>query len=235
MNYFLSLLFAFQFFCAAQAQQLEVVTDHWPPFIVDSQPVSGTVTRKVRKILDYAGLDYQIKLYPWARSYYLGMTKPNVLIYSIFRTKSREPHFHWFCPVNEGVTINLYKLKGNTRNIDSLAAVRNVLIGVMRDDHNHSYLVQQGFIEGVNLDISADEQINLRKLFNGRVDAVGLAQESLEHRLAMLGYSKDQVVKGMTLHIPAVTKHCMALSVGSDQVIIEKISAGFRRWLDEQK
>ncbi|WDE09512.1 substrate-binding periplasmic protein [Thalassomonas haliotis] len=235
MNYFLPLLIICQLSCAVQAQQLEVVTEHWPPFIVDTQPVSGSVTDKVRKILDYSGLDYQIKLYPWARSYHLGMTKPNVLLYSIFRTSVREANFHWFCPINEGVTINLYKLKGNSRNIDSLAAARNVLIGVMRDDHNHSYLMQQGFIEGVNLDISADEQINLRKLFNGRIDAVGLARESLTHRLAILGYAKEQLVKGLTLHRPAVTKHCMALSSGSDPAIIEKVSAGFRRWLNEQE
>ncbi|WDE02888.1 hypothetical protein SG34_015705 [Thalassomonas viridans] len=235
MNYFLVLLIFFQFSCVARAQQLEVVTDHWPPFIRDTRPVSGSVTEKVRQILTYAGLDYHIKIYPWARSYHLGMTKPNVLIYSIFRTKAREPYFHWFCPVNEGVTINLYKLRDNSRNIDSLAAAREVLIGVMRDDHNHSYLVQQGFIEGVNLDISADEQINLRKLFNGRVDAVGLAEESLSHRLAILGYSPEQVVKGITLHTPAVTKHCMALSLGTDPVIVDKVGSAFHRWLSEQE
>lgn len=234
MNHFLALVIFFQFACAVKAQPLEVVTEHWPPYILDTEPVSGSVTDKVRKILDYADLNYRIKLYPWARSYHLVMTKPNVLIYSIFRTRAREPYFHWFCPVNEGVTVNLYKLKGNTRDIDSLPAVRNALIGVMRHDHNHSYLVRQGFIEGVNLDVSADEQTNLRKLFNGRIDAVGLAKESLTHRLAILGYSPEQVVKGMTLHTPAVTRHCMALSLGSDQGVIEKIDAGFRRWLSEQ-
>ena len=235
MNYFLALVIIFELSCVVNAQSLKVVTEHWPPFINDTEPVSGSVTDKVRQILDYAGLNYQISLYPWARSYHLVMTRPNVLIYSIFRTKAREPYFHWFCPVNEGVTVSLYKLKGNSRDIGSLPAVRNALIGVMRHDHNHSYLLRQGFTEGVNLDISADEQTNLRKLFNGRVDAVGLAEESLTHRLAILGYSREQVVKGITLHSPAVTRHCMALSLGSDKAIIEKVDAGFQRWLGEQQ
>ena len=94
----------------AKTNELEVVTESWPPFIISGQDVSGIDTDRVRKILNDTGINYTIKIYPWARSYYLATNKPNVLIYSIHKSKQREPLFHWYCPTHKSTQINAYKI-----------------------------------------------------------------------------------------------------------------------------
>lgn len=230
MKHLFTLLLLFSYFCPAQVLELDVVTEHWPPYIIDTKPITGTVTKKVREILAYTDINYQITIYPWARSFRIAMSQPNTLIYSILRNEERAPHFHWFCPLAKGPTINLYKLSSNPLDITSLTALKKVTVGVMRDDNNHSYLLEQGFKEGINLDVSSDELTNLRQLLNGRVDAVVQAKESVKPRLKILGVSDIKLVKGFTLHNPDKTTHCMALSLGTDKKIIEQVSAGFQRW-----
>ena len=234
--YSLALLFLV-FFAPVQAKhrQVEVVTENWPPYIVQGDKINGIVTHKVRKILKYAELNYEISIYPWARSYHLATTKPNVLIYSIYRNPQREEHFHWFCPLHQSTPINIYKLATNKTNIDSLTDLRTAVVGIMRGDNSHKYLLNNGFKEGINLDVSATEETNVLKLINGKVDAVVQSEESLKYRLAQLNAEHLKFTSGFTLHKGNKAEHCMAFSKGTSVHIVEKVKLGFEKWLKESK
>ncbi|MGB1262195.1 MAG: substrate-binding periplasmic protein [Cognaticolwellia sp.] len=232
---FALLLISFAFNLQAKGLKLEVVSEHWPPFIIQNDnndhQVSGLVTKKIQAILAHTDIDYTISTYPWARSYQLAMTKPNVLIYSIYKTEQRTPHFEWFCPIHGDTPINVYKLKKNNVNISTLPSLRNGLVGVLRSDNSHSYMLNNGFVEGKNLTISSSEESNIKKLLKGRIDAVIQSKEALIYRLKDTGYSIEDFTAGFQLHQSASTEHCMALSKNSSPELVGKLKRAFQNWL----
>jgi len=216
------------FLSSTSASSLKVVTEEWPPFILKTTPVSGITTTQVRKILNKTGVPYEINIYPWARSYRMAKTEPNTLIYLLYRSKEREPYFHWFCPLNPTPQISVFKLQSNKKDISSLEALKSLHIGIMRSDNSHENLITQGFTEGEQLDISTDEISNVKKLIGGRVDVIIQAKQSIKYRIQQMGYENLAIESGYQFHTNDSTKYCMALSKGSDPEIIKKISHVFK-------
>ncbi len=241
LKYFYSLIFIGYFCAFSQAKQpsLEIVSEHWPPYIVQStdanKQVSGIVTDKIRAIFDNSSIQYQINTYPWARSYYLARNKPNVLIYSIYKTPERTPNFTWFCPIHAKTPVNIYKLKTNKIDISSLASLTSAVVGVLRDDNSHSYMLSNGFIQGRNLAVSSSEENNIKKLLKGRIDAIIQSRDALIYRIRHTDFTIDDFVVGFQLHQNSNTEHCMALSKNSDPVVVNAIEKAFNLWRRQTK
>jgi len=234
-NVLLIIFLLLTFIAQGRESELEVVTEDWPPFIVKGKEVSGIVTKNIREILANTDIKYSINIYPWARSLHLAKTNPNILIYSILRTKQREANFNWICPIYKSTAIHVYKLASNEINVNSLESIRKGVVGVMRGDHGYSFFVQAGFKEGINLDLSSNEEINLKKLITGRVDVVIQAKESLHYRLKSIGVKDLDIVPGLALGEGENVEHCMALSLGTNPEIINKIRKAFKVWQKEQE
>ena len=236
MKYSLLILFLLLSFTVhSNEEPLNIVTEDWPPFILKGQEISGIVTKNIREVLAYTDIEYSIDVYPWARSFHLATTNPNVLIYSIYRTKQRESKFHWFCPIYKSTPIHAYKLASNKINIDSLEALKTSVVGIMRGDNSHSYFLQKGFQEGVNVDLSSNEETNIKKLIKGRVDVVIQSQESLNYRLKSLGASDMKLISGLEISRGASAEHCMALSLNTKAETINKMRKGFKQWQKTQQ
>ena len=241
---FIPSLLTLFFISSIQAKELslEVVSEHWPPFIIQNfdkkndisaQKVSGIVTEKIHHILSTSNINYTIKTYPWARSYYVALNKPNVLIYSIYKTKERTPHFEWFCPVHEKTPINIYKLKSNKSDISSLSTLGNSIIGVLRSDNSHTFMLKHNFVEGESLIVSSSEESNIRNLLNKRIDAIIQSKESLIYRLQNTRFTFDDFDVGFELHQNKNTEHCMALSKSSSPEMIAAVKRAFNLWLNK--
>jgi len=233
-------LVIFTCFCAFANDKnpsLEIVSEHWPPYIVQNtkanNEVSGLVTKKIKAIFDNSPLQYQITTYPWARSYYLAMNKPNVLIYSIYKTPERTPYFEWFCPIHAKTPVNIYKLKTNNTDISSLASLGNAVVGVLRNDNSHNYMVNNGFNEEKNLAVSSSEENNIKKLLKGRIDAVIQSRDALIYRIQDSNFTIDDFSVGFKLHKDANNEHCMALNKNSDPAVKSAVKSAFNLWLKE--
>ena len=100
----------------------------------------------------------------------------------------------------------------------------------MRGDNSHEFLIDRGFSKDKNLDISANEIINIRKLVHGRVDVVTQVKQALEYRLNLLGYGDIQIEQGVRLHRNEKNFHCMALNKNSDAKLVERISTAFAKF-----
>lgn len=85
----------------AHSAELTVYTEHYPPynFIGKDGTVEGVSTARVRKVLDAAGLDYEIVLLPWSRAVLFATSRDNTLIYTITRTPEREVSYDWLVPL----------------------------------------------------------------------------------------------------------------------------------------
>ncbi|WP_085299817.1 substrate-binding periplasmic protein [Cognaticolwellia mytili] len=235
-------LIILSYFCAhVQAKEpvLEIVSEHWPPYIVQgtdvNDEVSGIVTNKIRAIFDSSPIQYQINVYPWARSYYLAKNKPNVLIYSIYKTSERTPNFIWFCPIHAKTPVNIYKLKKNKTDISSLSSISSAVVGVLRNDNSHDYMLNSGFIEGQNLTVSSSEENNIQKLLRGRIDAIIQSKDALIYRIQHTNFTIDDFVVGFQLHQDTNTEHCMALSKNSDPTVINAVKRAFKLWLTRRE
>jgi polar amino acid transport system substrate-binding protein len=225
------------YFCApVQAKEpvLEIVSEHWPPYIVQNSQanneISGIVTEKIKTIFDNSPIQYQINTYPWARSYYLAKNKPNVLIYSIYKTAQRTPYFKWFCPIHPKTPVNIYKLKENMTDVSKLESLKNSIVGVLRDDNSHNYMLKHGFIAGQNLTLSSSEENNIKKLLKGRIDAVIQSKAALINRIKDTEFTIDDFIVGFQLHQNSNTEHCMALNINSNPTLISAVEKAFNAW-----
>ena len=222
-------------FVYSEKLQLNVVTESWPPFILADDPVSGKITDNVKEILALTGLNYNVKAYSWALSYQLASSTPNTLIFSISKSAKRQSNFHWFCSLYPFIPINGYKLSSNTKDIDSIESLKKAKIGVMRNDNSHLFLRAKGFVDGVNLDISPNENVNLKKLLNKRVDVIFNAQEAIDHRLNQMGQEAIPLTKGYQLHKEQNYSNCMALQIDSDPIVIDQITKAHNQWLKSRQ
>ncbi|WDE08918.1 transporter substrate-binding domain-containing protein [Thalassomonas viridans] len=211
------------------AERIEVVTESWEPYsyLLPDGSVGGTSTEKVRRILDKAGLEYDISIYHWARAYRTALSKKNVLIYSIYRTKERESKFQWLCPFLPTRQIHAYALaeRGDI-NIGKLADLKQYLIGMARDEYVYQYLIEHGFEEHKHTDINTTYNTGLHKLVSKRIDLIIGTREAIHIRLKALGYGNTQLTAVYEIDTAVVTGNCMAFSLTTSPEVVEKSQAG---------
>lgn len=152
----------------AQAREMTVLTEESPPynFTRDGQ-LTGSATEIVREILRRLKQPDNIQVLPWARSYNLLQTTPNVALFSTTRTPEREGQFHWVGPLFT-VHYGFYARKNRGLTLDSLEDAKQVgSIATYKDDAKEQLLISMGF---TNLDSSKSPVSNFKKLMAGRVD-----------------------------------------------------------------
>lgn len=210
------------------AEQIMVVTEDWPPFNYEKDgQIVGFATEIVRRTLEKADFKAKFKIFPWARAYKMALNDKNTLIYTISRTIERENHFKWIGPYADR-SIFLYKLSSrNDINISSLEDVKKFKIGLMREDATHQYFIGKGFSEHKNLDITSKEDLNIKKLFIGRVDLIAGNEISLKYKFKELGFNYNEISK--IFPIIESGGYYMAFSKSTSDEICNKVESSFNQ------
>lgn len=209
-------------FVSAQSA-LRVVTELSPPHqTIKDGKVDGVSTQIVKATLKQAGLDSHIEVYPWARSYYIATSVPNVLIYNIARTPERENEFHWIGPV-ANYRLGLVRLTQRTDlTPNHIKDLGSAVIAVQRGDFSTLYLQQQGMKIGKELQLSADILESWRLLIKGKVDYVvddEAALALMEKQLA-----QPEGITRFVLAIPQLEqKTYLAASKATDPELVRKL------------
>ncbi|WP_168171407.1 transporter substrate-binding domain-containing protein [Lacimicrobium sp. SS2-24] len=202
---------------------MQVVTELSPPAqtLVDDQ-VAGTVTERVRAILDAANLSAEFRMYPWARAYNLTLSRANTLIYAMARTPVREQHFHWIAPVGE-YRLGLLRLRSNQHAlISTLDDAKALVTAVQREDVAVEYLATQGFEEGKSLLITADITASWELLLKGKVDFIVEDPDAMQGMLEQFAVSASQV--DMVYLIPQLAQTTwLAASLNTDRQLVERL------------
>ena len=133
--------------------ELTIVTEHSPPYqeLNKNGDVVGFTTEVIQAAMAHTSINYDLRIYPWSRSYALAKQNKNTCIYLIGRSKEREELFHWLQPITStnDYFIGLEANKNVTINI--LDDVRKYKVAVLKDDRTHSMLLSYGFVENKNL------------------------------------------------------------------------------------
>ncbi|WP_440056943.1 substrate-binding periplasmic protein (plasmid) [Pseudoalteromonas sp. T1lg65] len=206
--------------------KLNVVTEQWRPYnYTDEQgKIVGRATQKVREVLDAAGVDYEIRIYPWVRAMKIAQTTPNTMIYSIFRNETREHLFQWACPLLQPVGEYFFKLKArHDIKIQSTDDAKKYAIAVVKGSAIHEFLVQQGFEQGINLDVTAGVDGLYKKLVAGRVDLLLASEFTMYEGLKKINVPYETVEAIYEVKKVTGQKACMAFNHQTDAKIIERI------------
>lgn len=156
------------------AATIEAVTEETSYSFLKDGKVAGVASEIVEQMLQLAGLDdYHLGIYPWARAYDMALLQPNVLIYPIVRTPTRESQFKWVGQLAR-IAPRFYKLRDQPDIVVSqLDDARRYTIGVIRDDVRQQYLEEHDFSRMV---VSANNAENFHKLLNHQVQLVVLPE-----------------------------------------------------------
>lgn len=155
----------------ARADAYRVITEEWAPYNYrENGRLTGMATEIVRAIMALTGDDFEITLLPSMRTTRTLQSQPRTIMYSLFRTREREPLYKWVGPILEE-SIHPYQRADTAQPIDTLEQ----LLQAPRVTTRHAGLVPDvlqslGF---TNLDKSAAESYQLyRMLLAGRTEVI---------------------------------------------------------------
>jgi polar amino acid transport system substrate-binding protein len=223
---------------AGQAQaggfKLVLVTEEYPPYNMSGPDggVSGISTDIVRALLDTAGYDYEMAIYPWARAIALARTQVNTCVFSMSRTPERESLYKWIGPlVYNDWTLFARSGASRPQTLDEAMMMR---IGSYQGDAIVAYLQTRGH----HVDVASSDELNPRKLLAGRIDfwATGrligqyrLKQQGIEGIEPVLNFNRTEMYLACQNQLPdsQVSKLNQTLRAIDKAGIVKKIYAGY--------
>jgi len=203
--------------------ELQILTEEDAPYSLtgaDGKP-TGYGVEVVAEIQKRIGGKESVEIYPWARAYDTIKIKPNVVVFTMSRTKEREPLFQWVGPVIENGWVFLTK-KGSGVKIKSLDDAKKLQsIGVVRDYAWDAYLTAQGF---TNLERVVNHVGNVKKLDAGRLSAIVVSDISYRDEILKEKLNPDDFE---VLYIFNTVQMYIAHSKGTEKAIVDKWQVAF--------
>lgn len=191
MKHILASLFLIASAAFAHSQSLTFSTEDYPPYsFTDANGNAGGVYMEQLEIMmAKEGLDYKVTVMPWARAIALAETQPMHCVFATARTAEREDKFKWIVPLHTDRNV-LIALKAKNIRIKQINESFGYTVGTQRNDYTETILRQMGFL---HIDLSADFNLTLNKLFAGRIDMMPMS-ESTYNKIARGSGNFEKVV-----------------------------------------
>lgn len=179
-NYFFVFFISFlvNISSAAETKITLFTEDYQPPFnMLVNERITGLATELTEELFKRSKIPYEIIMLPWARAINRTQKESNTALYITARTPEREQLFKWVGPILKNRWV-FYAKKGSRIKISNIEDAKKYVVGGYNEDGFTSYLLNNGFKRGENIDISLNQKSNILKLENKRIDlwAVGEIQ-----------------------------------------------------------
>lgn len=207
---------------------IQIISEVYPPyqFIAENGEVQGLSADKVQAIFNHANIDYTIEFYPWTRAYKLTLAQPDTFIFSLLKTKLREPLFQWVIPLCT-IEFSFYRLKKRTDiKLLSIADAKNYLIASQKEQASAEYLIDQGFEPGKNLTISYNNDNFIQMLVYGRVDLIVLSSPYVESLISQNSPYINEIEAIFPINHLRNNLY-LASNLNTSPVIIEKLRTAY--------
>jgi len=219
------------FSCVAEKQSnpLNIVTEIAPPLqFFDGNQLDGKTTALVRQTIKHAQIEAKFNVFPWARAFQQALTSPNTLIYPIVRTPSRESQFIWIGKLLS-FNIGIISLKNKKlRKINKLKQAKSLKIGVMRNDYVHQLLLNHGFKQNENFQVSSELSQLLTLLYAGKIDSMIADLPLLKIMAQSLGLDETQLVTTFIIPNQNVEVY-LAANIDTPSNIIKRLKLGLSK------
>lgn len=168
-SWHLLLMLTFSSILPVKADEVLVVTEKLNQFQYKDENglLTGFAVQVVKKLFEITGHNPKFELLPWARAYKLAIDTPNVMIFTIARSKIREKQFKWVGAIADE-RLYFWAKKSRVKNsYDSLNQLAKYSIGLTLNSNPHQYLENKDF---QNVYVVTRKIEALRMLLNDRVD-----------------------------------------------------------------
>lgn len=228
IKYLYSLLFFILIQNSYAKANIQIVTEFMPPLQLAKygQDMTGVSAEFVNAVVEDTKLPSVSNVYPWARSYALATSQPNVLIFPIIRTKARENNFHWIGKI-WGFSAAVYSNKDDI-NITTLEGAKNYNISVYRGDFFHHYLLEQGFSPDKLFPVVNIEQ-SIELFVNGRVDLIVIDNSIFEFYLTKSNKTISEYKQLIVLNNIKESNAFIALSKTTSLDVVDIFIDSFKR------
>ena len=190
----------------------------------NGQPV-GLAVELLRLIWREMGEPEQpIHFLPWSRGWYLLTQQPEAVLFTTARTKERDPHFLWVCPISNS-RVALVGRKKDAPKVSSRADLAKLQIGVMQADVGEQLLLSRGVSPGNMMAVERMEQV-VRQLIMARTDLVAGNEVMLRHQAKEMGFGAEHFV---TVAILAEQENCFAFNLLADQQQVARLQQALQR------
>ncbi|WP_231870086.1 substrate-binding periplasmic protein [Grimontia celer] len=217
-----------------------------PPFQVidDDGQFGGRAVEMVQAILDEADFDSPIDVMPWARAYKTAQREKNVAIFAIAFSEKRKDLFHWIGTLYALERSSLIGLKSRPELAKAtLDEAKQFRVCSELETYSYQYLVNKGFQPNKNL-------FTLRGTLSAlQTDTGGIARPA--KHLSLLQNRKCDYVTGLW-SVYAYSENNndnlkayfylgdpkkplilnLAMSLSSDQDVIDRLSAAYTTLLE---
>lgn len=123
----------------------QIVSGNLPPFTAEAGPSSpGALGALVRDMAKRLGNPSPIQFYPWSRALSMVGTQPRTLILPLTRTAEREANYRWLVKLYRQQFVFI-ALRGTPVKLDSLDALREMRVAVLRGSPNEGQLSSRNF------------------------------------------------------------------------------------------
>ncbi len=201
---------------------LFVVTEDLPPLnYLENGTLKGHHTYLVQALLKLANIDYSTAILPWARSYQIAQTQPNVLIYTINHTHARHEKFQWIAEFPTKLSINYYALASSEFQNLTLSELKKLRIGTEYNTANDEYVTSNGFL---NISRVSHIRQTIGMLDRNRIDIVIASPGQVEEA------AKEQGIKLSKLSNVGnafVGKPSIAVSLSTPLSTVKKLKEAY--------
>ncbi len=149
---------------------LHVITDPWPPYIIDeNRQQAGFEYQVMQEVLQQLGYSMSYQSYPWRRAIVMMKTQQADAILGIFKSDEREAYL-WFPDTAFVETAYVFFVRNDQPfNYMGLKSLTGKRIGIIR-----GYYYTDEFDTATNFEKDPVPSLkqNLKKLVSGRIDLV---------------------------------------------------------------
>ena len=206
------------------ADSIQILTGELPPYsYTDGNEHTGIGGDIVNEIFKRTKTPYPIQSLPWSRSVVLSQKEDNRLIYPLGRTKERENNYLWIGPILEDRLVFLVRAS-DERTFGSLDDFKDLKVGVLLNAPPQKRLQGLNFTK---IDTVHSEDVNIKKLLKGRLDAWYAAERIMMHTIDKEGFDKNEFKVGFV-------DRELIFYIGASKSLAT-LAAAWQKTLDEMK
>lgn len=215
-------------------EKITIMTEEFPPFnYTENGEITGVSTEIVEAVFKEAGLEYEIKVFPWSRTFNEAQREKNSAIFSVMRLPEREKLFKW---VGELVVpkFSVFALKyRDDIVVNSFQDLKKYKMGTAKDDARERFFLKQGFVAGVNIDQVAGTESNsqnLKKLEIKRIDLWPMPDAVAEYIVRKEGKDPSQLLRRVyALDELSKTGYFLAMNKGTSDEVVLKLQTAMKK------
>ena len=204
------------------------LTEEYPPvtFVGEDGEVSGFVTDIVRELMKRNDISGELLVVPWSIGYDIALNLPNVLLFSMDRTESRESLFEWIGPVGKNTAYLYGRIDSNLLLPADISKAKEIpSIATTTDWWTEQLLKELGF---TNLISSIDPLETARQLMTGKALLGIFTDLTVESIIKNAGYDTRDLKRSLEIQ---TNYFYIAASTGTDEELVLRLQTA----LDDMK